>query len=339
MIKNIKDGIYDLVIYDFKYLMSLFLVVIICMYPLNYYIVIGGGISDIKSRVTVDNGYESSGSFNISFVKESEGTLLTYGLSKLIPSWEAEPVGDYTYNDVESVKDVTFRNNLSLKEANSNATYVAYTKANKKIELVSSKYYVITKEYSFDECNLNVGDEILELDGNSIDGFDYRSYINSLNEGDYVNVKVIRDDKEEVIKTKVYRNSDRLILGIYINVLNSYKTDPKVKIEFKNNESGSSGGLMTTLSIYNQLVKEDITKGLTIAGTGTIDEDGNVGEIGGVEHKVLGAVAGGADIFLVPKENNYEQVMKAVKKNKLKIKVIPVSTFDETLEVLSKLST
>lgn len=338
MLKKIKEDTINLIKYEFKYLMIVFLIVIICFIPMNYYIVIGGGISDIKSRVKVDNGYEAKGSFNISYVSEVEGSLLTYALSYIIPTWDKIETSNYTYSEEESIEDINFRSELSLKSANQDAKYVAYTKAGKKIEKISTKYFVLTKNYDYEECNLKVGDQILELDNHEIDNFDYKEYINSLNEGDYVNVKIIRNGKEKDIKTRIYASEDRLLIGIYLKVLNEYKETPSAEIKFKKNESGPSGGLMTTLSIYNQLVEEDITKGLVIAGTGTIDSEGNVGEIGGVEYKVLGAAKGGADIFLVPDGNNYKEAIKIVKKKKLKIKVIPVSTFDDALNYLTKTS-
>ena len=60
--------------------------------------------------------------------------------------------------------------------------------------------------------------------------------------------------------------------------------DPKVKIN-SHEIGGPSAGLMFTLEIYNQLVEEDLTKGREIAGTGTINEKGEVGPIGGINQK------------------------------------------------------
>ena len=48
---------------------------------------------------------------------------------------------------------------------------------------------------------------------------------------------------------------------------------------------GPSAGLMFTLEIYNQLVDEDLTRGHEIAGTGTINEKGEIGPIGGIQQK------------------------------------------------------
>ena len=94
--------------------------------------------------------------------------------------------------------------------------------------------------------------------------------------------------------------------------------------------------MITTLEIYNQLTKNDITKGKKIAGTGTIEEDGTIGEIGGVEHKLLGAETAKTDIFLVPSGKNYKTAVKYKKDKKLKIKLIEVKTINDAINKLNK---
>jgi PDZ domain-containing protein len=89
--------------------------------------------------------------------------------------------------------------------------------------------------------------------------------------------------------------------------------------------------------IENKLIKEDLTKGLTIVGTGTIDEAGNVGEISGIEYKLEGAVKAHADIFLAPLGDNYKDALKEIKKNKYKIKLVGVATFADALNYLKNL--
>ena len=130
----------------------------------------------------------------------------------------------------------------------------------------------------------------------------------------------------------------RKIFGIMLMIDRKYETDPKVNISFRASESGPSGGLITALEMYNGLVKKDISNGMNIAGTGTIDALGNVGSIGGVRYKVIGADAGEADVFLVPKGKNYKEAMKVKKEKKLDIKIIGVSTLEEAVLELSKLS-
>ena len=126
-------------------------------------------------------------------------------------------------------------------------------------------------------------------------------------------------------------------IGISVSFKNEYDLDPEIDINFKKAESGSSGGLITTLEIYNQLTKKDLTNGLTIAGTGTIESDGTIGEIGGIEHKIYGAVKGKADIFLTPGGDNYKDAKKYIKENKLKIKLIKVDTIQGAINQLEDL--
>ena len=90
---------------------------------------------------------------------------------------------------------------------------------------------------------------------------------------------------------------------------------------------------LQALGIYNSLTEEDITKGKNIIGTGTIDVNGNIGEIGGVKYKLIGAVRNKADIFICPKENEKE-AKKVAKENNYDIIIL---TADNLAEIIQKL--
>ncbi|MFG2878264.1 PDZ domain-containing protein [Streptomyces sp. NPDC048337] len=68
---------------------------------------------------------------------------------------------------------------------------------------------------------------------------------------------------------------------------------------------GPSAGLLFSLGIVDKLDGDgsggDLTGGRTIAGTGTISPDGEVGAVGGVALKTQAAKRDGATVFLVPK--------------------------------------
>lgn len=322
---------------EYKFIIFLILLYIILQYPLNYYIVTGGGASNVSSRIEVANKYKEKGSFNISYVTELQGTIFTYALSYIIPTWEREDANLYKYNDNESIDDIEFRSDLDLKTSNGTATYWAYKLAHKKVKEKSSKMYIITIFEGY-KTPLKVGDEVLSVNGNAYNTVDeYREYLQTLKENEIVTVKIKRKNKEKEIKSKMYKYKDRLILGVGLQFVREYDTNPKVKIKFRSSESGPSGGLITTLELYNQLTKKDITKGLKITGTGTIEEDGTIGEIGGVEHKLLGACDAKSDVFLVPDGQNYKDAIKYKKDKKLKIKIIKVKTIEDALEKISKL--
>ena len=94
---------------------------------------------------------------------------------------------------------------------------------------------------------------------------------------------------------------------------------------------GPSAGLMWALGLYDLLTPGDLTGGRTIAGTGAIDLDGNIGPIGGIHDKVVAAQEVDADILLVPQDNLEE--LRDVDTGDLRL--IPVATFDEAVEALS----
>ena len=90
-------------------------------------------------------------------------------------------------------------------------------------------------------------------------------------------------------------------------------------------------------SEFNQLTKKDVTKGYKIAGTGTIEPDGTIGQIGGIKYKIIGAEADKADYFLAPAGENYKDAKKYAKENNYKVKIIEVSTIEEAIKKLEGL--
>ena len=73
-----------------------------------------------------------------------------------------------------------------------------------------------------------------------------------------------------------------------------------VNINLGQEIGGPSAGMMFSLAIYDKITPGALTGGTHIAGTGTIDVDGNVGEIGGIQQKIAGAYDAGRPVFLVP---------------------------------------
>lgn len=338
MLKKVLQEFKEVILEESKFIIGVLLLYIILNIPLNYYITVGGGISDVSSRIEVTDGYESEGSLNISYVTQLNGNVMTYILSYVIPSWERESTDDYKYTTEESIEDINFRGDLDLKTANGTATYWAYTLAGKTPKEVTSDMYVIAVFNEEYETTLKVQDQILSIDGQSYDTLnEYREMIRAKKPGDVVTVKVIRDKKEQDIEVELHESEGYTVLGVGLQYVKEYETNPTVNIKFKRSESGPSGGLITTLEIYNQLTKKDITHGYKIAGTGTIEPDGTIGQIGGIKYKIIGAEADKADYFLAPAGENYKEAKKYIKENNYKIKLIEVATIEEAIEKLEGL--
>ena len=162
---------------------------------------------------------------------------------------------------------------------------------------------------------------------------DIKEIINNSEENDIIKFKVLRNEKELEIENKVVLEDNRKVVGVVIVTDYEYDLDPKIDIKFKNSESGSSGGLMLTLTIYNAVSSEDLIKGRNIAGTGTINTDGTVGEIDGIKYKIMGAAKNNMDIVFVP-SSNYEDAINTKNKYNYDLEIIKVDTFNEVLEYL-----
>ncbi len=306
---------------------------IFCFYDTGYSIYKPGGTINATSRISGDNLYKSKGTFNMAYVGMVQGRLPFYLLAKVIPSWKLVKKDKLTISDKENMNDVLKRDSLEYKEALNNAMYVAFTKAEVPFEITSSSFYVKFKTDKNDS-NLSVGDEIISFDDNRFKSFeDFSNYVKGKKEGDKIKIKYLDGKKEKETYSTVYKEDDRVYVGLsFINIID-IKSDYNLKVENKSSESGPSGGLITALAIYNALTKDDITNGKKIVGTGIINLDGTVGEIGGIEYKLSSAVKKHADIFLCPKEN-YKSALDYAKKLKYDIIIKDISSFDEAINYL-----
>lgn len=321
-----------------NYLVLLFGIVFMAtiLYPLPYYIYTGGGTINVKDKIHIENK-ETKGDFNLCYVEQINANIPTFLLSKLLSNWDSVSKEEVSLNDKEDVKDIYKRDKIYLEEANQNAIFVAYKKAGKSVNILDKHLYIIYLEEDSD-TDLKIGDDILEIDGSKIDSLaDISKILDSYEVGSKLNIKVKRNGKEMVKYAIVHEKDDRKLIGIALTSIYDYEVDPKITFTFSNSESGPSGGFMVTLAIYNQLIDNDISNDLKIAGTGTIDIEGNVGSIGGVKYKLKGAVDSKSDIFLVPAGENYEEAIKYQKKYHYDIKIIGISTFEEAIEKLESM--
>ena len=251
-------------------------------------------------------------------------------MSYVMPNWDLESIEASQISN-ETVEEIDLRNKIMLNNSINNAKYVAYKAANKSITEKSSKHYVIA---TIVDTNLKIGDEILTVNDIKINNLnELKEIINNSNIGDKLKLKVIRNKKEKIIEEEVKENDGNKIIGVVFMTDFEYELDPKIELKFKKSESGSSGGMMMALTIYSAISGEDILKGRNIAGTGTIDINGNIGEISGVKYKVMGANKNKMDVVLVPSAN-YDEAIKTKKENNYDLEIVKVDTFEDAINYL-----
>ncbi len=155
---------------------------------------------------------------------------------------------------------------------------------------------------------LQPGDIIKSINGTQITtGGDtgtaqVQSAIQKLTPGQQATFVVSRAGKTQTVTTSTTKNSQgKAVVGIAVQTESTFPFTVNIQL---NGVGGPSAGMMFALGIIDKLTPGgDLTGGKVVAGTGTIDSSGNVGAIGGIQMKTIGARRDGATVFLAPADN------------------------------------
>ena len=333
MFNKIYDSIKNFMKENWSFILVFFLILAMVFIKVPYEVEMPGGTIDLGNRVLVnDEETEIEGSFNMAYVSVVSGRIPYILLSFIIPDWDIVPESSVMYEN-ETIEDANKRDKLYLEQSKDYATVVAMDAANISYQISNKLNYVsyISNEA---ETDLKVGDDIKKCNNVEIaDINEISKIVQDSKIGDIIEFEVLRDKKEVKATAKVYEEEGKHYVGISAITTFDIDSDTKVEIDSKQTESGSSGGLMMTLMVYNALTNQDLTHGKKIVGTGTIELDGTVGEIGGVKYKVMGAVKDKADIFLVP-EANYEEAIKVKEEKNYDLNIVSVKSLQDAIDYL-----
>ncbi|MFC9682980.1 PDZ domain-containing protein [Streptomyces sp. NPDC056948] len=198
------------------------------------------------------------------------------------------------------------------------------------------------------EGKLHAGDVIKAVDGTTVkEPADVAKLVTQRKPGQDVRFTIV-PAKEQVAAEKEKRTptktqditittttSDdngekRAIVGISAGTDHTFPFTVDIKLA---DVGGPSAGLMFALGIYDKLTPGNLTGGKFVAGTGTIDDTGKVGPIGGIEMKTVGARAKGAQYFLTPADN----CSAAAKDTPEGLTLIKVDTIQDALGAMKDL--
>ena len=326
--KKIKKALFEAIRENLFVIMFFSILLGLAVFELDYSVYSPGGLINVDNRIG-NKQYTSSGSFNMTYVTYRKGSLLNLAIAKILPTYDIIKNEDITLSN-EDINDAMKRDNIQILEAVSNATLISYNKAGKNIEVTDEHDYIYYVDPSA-ISELKVGDRVIACDDKETTNYyDVISCVQNRNVGDTVKLRVIRNNKELDTTSTL---GDNKIVGIILKRVFSFELDPQMTYKYDKRESGSSGGLMLALALYNSLVEEDITKGMKIAGTGTIELDGSVGEISGIKYKIKGAVKNKVDLMIVP-EANYEEAEQVIKENNFNLKLLKAESFEQVINDL-----
>ncbi len=177
---------------------------------------------------------------------------------------------------------------------------------------------------------LRPGDVIVEVDGEPVaDKDEVVAAVKDRSPGDPVRLLVERDGrKEEVEVGTVESGTGEPVVGVTVETDMTFPFEVEISV---GRVGGPSAGMMFALGIMDRLDPEGLTGGHRIAGTGTIDPQGNVGGVSGVQQKMVSAKREGAEYFLVAAESCDQTFESAVTGQ---IEVVRVETLGEAVDAL-----
>ncbi|MGH9038182.1 MAG: YlbL family protein [Acidimicrobiia bacterium] len=186
------------------------------------------------------------------------------------------------------------------------------------------------------EGSFEIGDVIVAVDGEAVSLHDQAvARVRQHKAGDTVNLRFRRGDAEQEVSLVAADAGDEAHsarIGVVLQTFEAtYKFPVSVSID-TGQVGGPSAGLAFTLALIDELSPGELTGGRSVAVTGTIDNDGNVGLVGGVAQKTVTARKAGAAAFLVPPDEASEAKTFAGK-----MKIVPVATLEEALAALEGL--
>ena len=301
----------------------------ISAFKIDYNLTAPGYNDNVNQFIEVTSSNESKGSFHTTSVISLKGiTYLQYLIGSAEEKIFVTPFPEYYDNLV--VSDLSVMSYLMKDDSLYTSLIVGILTTGYTIDYESFLTVYLTWNY-LDENTLEIGDKILDIkkDGISIEP----SEIECL---DTVVFTVLRG--EDILNFNVTKNqvSDTLCsIGILID---NFSDILYTEVEYNLIEtitSGSSGGLMQSLYIYNQLTEFDYSRGLKIGGTGTISVDGSVGAIGGIEQKIYTSDMNNIDIFFVPNDGyNYDDAVFTLSKINSDMIIVGVDTFGDAVYYL-----
>ncbi len=303
-------------------------------FGLPYFAFSPGPVADAGDAITVSEGVKV-------FVPHGEMLMLTVSVQEVNPyealSAALDPAIDlvpieYLRQPDESDEEFRRRGLEQMDRSKETAITVALNRLGLDLPILTDGVRIANVVPGLPAASvLQPDDMVVSVEGvpvNMVD--DIRNALLGRVPGDHVDFVVQRAGEKLDFDIELSAADDdptRAIVGVLVETLN-----PRFPVDIESsNVGGPSAGLMYTLSIIDLLSDGELTSGLVVAGTGTIQPDGSVGPIGGIRQKVVAAEAAGATVMFVP-DTNYDEALTAPRGS---MQLVRVKTVDDALAFLA----
>ncbi len=309
---------------------------------LDYYALEPGTAQSVQQFITVppDKAHPVYHPVLLTDVEIGRVTALSYLYFKLQSDTALEQVEAVTGGTPPS--QLNAQGALEMSQAESAAKAAALSRLGYKVTATPGGAVVFgTFPGTPASTTLNVGDVITAVDGKAVTTAEELTHalaeyhsgqtvIFTVRRGGTAPPAPVRVTLQNTVVDIGPGQSATLDLGVDTEDQIDYGYPFPVSIDVAN-IGGPSAGLAMTLGVIDALDKGSITGGHTVAATGTIDAEGDVGDVGGVAQKTVAVENAGATIFLVPPQ----EYKAAMSKDRPGLKVYAVSTLDQALAILA----
>ncbi len=232
-----------------------------------------------------------------------EGTTSRLDVVRALVGWLDRDIAvlreDYVYPEGESREESLRRDAEAMEESQEQAKAAAL----RHLDIPVRSRVVVRSilEGSPALGRLKAGDVIRAVDGRRVPTPEaVRAAITAHDPGDRVTFEVEREGTTHTVDVGTREQEGRTVVGFMPGESFDFPFEIEIALE---KTRGPSAGLMFALAILDKLTPGAVTGGLSVAGTGTIAADGEVGPIGGIQQKLAAAEDAGAEVFLVPARN------------------------------------
>ncbi|MFC9849419.1 PDZ domain-containing protein [Streptomyces sp. NPDC060223] len=301
-------------------------------------------------QITGHKTYPATGNLNMTTVRVTSADY-NMNLVEAVYGWLAHDnkvvPHDTLYPDGKTEEQSTQENAEEFSQSQESAKVAALEELN-----IPVQSWVIVSTVVKDspaEGRLHAGDVIKAVDGTAVKvPDDVAKLVTKHKPGEKVVFTIVpakaqaaaeKENKtatetEDITLTTKESDDDgesRAIVGISAGTDHTFPFTIDIKLA---DVGGPSAGLMFALGIVDKLTPGNLTGGKFVAGTGTIDDAGKVGPIGGIEMKTVGAREKGAQYFLTPADNCAD----AAKDTPKGLTLVKVKTIDDAMSALKDIS-
>ncbi|PSL51444.1 PDZ domain-containing protein [Saccharothrix carnea] len=282
--------------------------------------------------VSVDgqDTFPTSGKLTMTTVSLTDDVSLFGALGLWVSGRYALAPREEFFRPGESEQQVRDQNVKAFQDSQTSAEVAALRHLKSDMKVVAAE---ITNDTAAAEV-LEPNDQLLEVNGKQIGSADdVRSALESTKPGDRITLTYKRGSESKTATVTLGRAEGRETGFLGVLPLDRADVPFDIKISLTD-VGGPSAGLLFALSIVDKLTPGELNGGLSVAGTGEINDKGEVGRIGGIGFKMVAAREGGATVFLVPAGNCDEAKQHAPEG----LRLVKVQTLDDAVQSLGSLS-